>query len=34
MLKPMLYFPQYILQIDYEDHGIDATISDTGSDIF
>jgi hypothetical protein len=32
MLMHLLYFPQHLLQVDFAEHGIDATITDTGSD--
>ena len=32
MLRHVLYFPQDLLQVDCAEHGIDATIRDTGSD--
>jgi hypothetical protein len=32
MLKHMLYFPQHFLQVDWAEHGLDATITDTRND--
>jgi hypothetical protein len=32
MLRYLLYFPQHLLQVDFAEHGIHATFTDTGSD--
>jgi hypothetical protein len=32
MWKYVLYFSQHLLQIDFADYGIDATITNTGHD--
>ena len=32
MLRRVLYFPQYLLQVDGAEYGIDATIVGTGRD--
>ena len=32
MLRHVLYFTQHLLQVDWVEYGIDATIADTGRD--